>query len=456
MRFVPRISVGARLTAAILLAIVLSWVLSAGTSSYVAYQRIRALRQEMLRRPDLYPVPIPEPRFRVMDLLLGPRPELGRPPDGGGHPGGPGGPRGFGGPDRFDRPPGPPGPRPPMEGLDNGPPPPRPDGPPQGDRPPHLGLGQPSAGVVLIVRAVIALLLALVAGKWLSSRFTRRLDELAMGAGAFDAGNLGHRVPDKGDDEFSQVAAAMNKMAERVSRQIGTLEQDAESRRQFLADVAHELRGPVATIRTMAGALQDGVAEEPERRERAVSSLVRTSERLLHLVNDLLELARLDLKELPMHPRSVDLRELAVAAIESRAASAAEAGISLSHPEPGALVIASVDPDRFTQALDNLLDNAISYAGSGAEIRVSVAMDDLVRVTVSDNGRGIPASHLQHVFDPFYRVDTARTTSEGHSGLGLRISRGLVRAHGGDLTLTSTENMGTTAEITLPRPSTSS
>ena len=450
MRFAPKLSVGAQLTAAILLAIVLSWILSAGTSSYVAYQRIRALRQEMLARPDLYPVPIPEPQFTVWDFLLGPRPELARLPD---------------------RPPLRPELRPPVPGGPFGPPPPgmRPALPPgmrlalpPGGLPPNAGPQPPDGpqpagprgpgpGAMLAVRGAIALLLALIAGRYLSWRFSGRLDELAKGAGAFDAGNLSYRVPEGGDDEFARVAAAMNRMAERVARQIGDLERDAESRRQFLADVAHELRGPVATIRTMAGALEDGVAEEPERRERAVSALVRTSERLLHLVNDLLVLARLDLKELPISARRADIRELAAAAVESRAAAASQAGVTLLPIEPGPPVIASVDPDRLTQVLDNLLDNAISYAGSGASVRVTVDEGQTARLTVSDNGQGIPAAHLQRIFEPFYRVDPARTMDEGHSGLGLRISRGLVRAMGGELALTSREGAGTTAVITLPR-----
>jgi signal transduction histidine kinase len=430
MRFAPRLSVGAQLTATILLAIALTWICSAGTSSYVAYQRMRALRQQMLARPDLYPVPIPEPRFTVWDFLLGPRPQPARPPIPG---------AGLQPPPQGMGPAPPPGGAPPGAG-------PR---PPDGPRPP--GPGGLGPGAMLAVRGAIALLLALMAGKYLSWRFSSRLEELAKGAGAFDSGDLSYRVPESGDDEFARVAAAMNRMAERVARQIGDLQRDADSRRQFLADVAHELRGPVATIRTMAGALEDGLADEPQRRERAVGALVRTSERLLNLVNDLLMLARLDLKELPINVRRADIGELAAGAVESHAAAASQAGVTLLPIEPGEPVIASVDPDRLTQALDNLLDNAISHAGSGAKVRVAVEQGETARVTVSDDGQGIPANHLERIFEPFFRVDPARTMDEGHSGLGLRISRGLVRAMGGELTLASKQGAGTTAVITVPR-----
>jgi len=425
---------------AFLLVIVLSWVLSAGTSSYVAYQRIRALRREMLKNPQSYPVPIPEPGFGVMDFLLGPRPGLQRP--GGQEPP----PNGRDIPPPWMRSDAKPrhGQNPNAPKVPYGPPP-APKGPPPDSR----REGDGTLRNLLIVRIAVALILAVVAGKWLSSKFSRRLDELAAGAKAFDGGNLRHRIPQRGEDEFAQVAAAMNTMAERVSGQIERLEDDANKRRQFLADVAHELRSPVATLRTMAGALDDGIADDPDRRKRAIESLVRTSERLLHLVADLLELARLDLKELPIHPRGVELRVLAANAIESLTACAAQAKVTLNPLEQGQPVHGWADPDRLAQVLHNILDNSISHAGEGSEVRIEV-LDDPPRIRITDNGRGIPEEHLANVFEPFYRVDTARTPAQGHSGLGLRICRGLVEAQNGQLALTSEEGKGVCVEITLP------
>ena len=297
----------------------------------------------------------------------------------------------------------------------------------------------------------IAVLLAILAGAWLSAGFTRKLRHLSKGAGAFNEGRFDYRIADLGDDEFAQVGATMNSMAGRVAEQVGRLEEDAKRRRQFLADVAHELRSPVATLRTMAGALQDGVANDSQRRDRAIGSLVRTSDRLLRLVTDLLELARLDLHELPVHPQPADLRELAATSIELHAASAAQAGITLGHIEDGEPVMAYADPSRVSQVLDNLLDNAISHAGTGAQAQITIEDSDALRIIVSDNGRGIAAAHLPYIFDSFYRADKARTLDRGHSGLGLRISRALIEAQGGTLTLTSREGAGVTVIITLPR-----
>lgn len=448
MPFVLRSSVRWQLTVSILLAIVLSWLLSAATSYSLIRQDILALRREMLAHPETYPVPIPEPRFTLVDFLVG-FPRIA--------------------PDRLadrQRPP-----RPRTDGAERPPPPPdRPDDmapppPPDGERadrpPPPDAQGRPrgappadDAGVTLanvLARVGIMLALALATGLVLGARFTRSLRALARGARSFHRGEFTHRIPLAGDDEFCEVAASMNDMAGQVARQIDELTDDARRRQHLLADVAHELRGPVMTLRTMAGALEEGLATDPARHARAVDSLVHTSDRLLHLVTDLLELAKLDLQELPMHPQPVDLRALAQGVLQAQAAVAQRAQITLQPVETGPPVMVTADPDRLTQVLDNLVGNAIAHAGAGATVRIDCVDGDPVRLDVADTGQGIAPAHLPFLFDAFYRADAARSPRDGHSGLGLRIARALVQAHHGTLTLASTPGQGTTATLTLPR-----
>ena len=437
MSSVPRNSVRLNLAIAILLTIVLSWVFSGGIANYMHFRNMRAMRQEMLRQPDVYPQPIPEPRFGIIEFLTGrapfPRgPEQGPPARG----------------------PEPQGPRP--EG-------PRPQGPqPQGPRQEGPNMGPPGQGPPrpfgmdfearwLIMRLLVALVLASLAGLWLGRKFTRPLMQLARGAEAFHAGHFDYRIPVHGKNEFDAVATTMNEMARQVADHIGGLEADAERRRQFLADIAHELRSPVTTLRTMAGAMQDGTADEPSRRDRALSAIVSTSERLQRLVQDLMELAKLDLDELPLNKRDVDLRALAESVIHSHEAAASAAGIILNAVAPGSPVRANVDPDRVAQVLDNVMGNAISYAGSGAQVTITLEDGDPITIRVHDTGKGIAADDLPQVLDPFYRADTARTPSDSHSGLGLSIADRLIKAHGGTLTVTSDQGKGTTVAIALPR-----
>lgn len=300
------------------------------------------------------------------------------------------------------------------------------------------------------VQAGIALVLSVVAGAWVSRRITRPLARLEEGAHAFHERQFQHRIAEKGDDEFTRLASTMNEMAQRVEAQISALEDDSHRRQQLLADVAHELRSPVATLKTMAEALRDGVANQPERRERALQTMVAMADRMQHLVTDLLELAKLDLHELPLHVAPVDLAAVARECVALHLEEAARNGVSIRTVRSEGRTTVKGDVVRLSQILDNLLDNAIDYAGAGATVRVDVSGSDTVSVTVADTGRGISAEHLPFVFDPFYRVDAARTPGDPHSGLGLRIARGLAEAHGGTLDVESREGEGTKATLILP------
>jgi two-component system sensor histidine kinase BaeS len=302
-----------------------------------------------------------------------------------------------------------------------------------------------------VVRLLLALALALAAGAWLSRRITRSFAVLEHGAQALQAGEWSHRIPVTGDDEFARVAATMNNLAARVAAQIAELENDAARRRQLLADIAHELRSPVASLQAMTGALRDGVADEPARRACALQAMVESAERLQRLVNDVLDLAKIDMHELPLTPVPTDVRALASSCVLAQSERAHAAGIILHPLALAPSRTARVDAHRLAQVIDNVLDNAISYAGEGAQIWMEVEqIGETVRLRVIDTGRGIAPEHMPHLFDAFYRADTARTPGDGHSGLGLRIARGLVEAHGGTLHISSEEGHGTTVEMVLP------
>jgi len=391
MRSVTRLSVRARLSLAFLSVILLSWGLSAASFVYV----------RSVLHPEFRPGPGPPP-----EAYGATAPERGVP----------GGKQWM----------------------------PRPDWPPPPPPPPPKAL--------LAAQLAMAFILSICAGAWLSRRFTRPLDALASGAKAFEDGDLDHRVPEDRQDEFARVARTMNAMAARMKRQIAALEDDAHRRQQLLADLAHELRSPVATLKTMTEALRDGLADEPARRRRALAATGASVDRLERLVNDMLVIARLDLHQLPLENVEVDLREAARSCIEAQRARAEVAGVSLLPVPGGEPVVVLADKVRLAQVLDNLLDNAVSHAGAGAEVRVALSAGPPRTVTVSDTGGGIPPEHLSSLFDPFFRVDPSRspTAVAHHVGLGLRIARGLVEAHGGTLTLESEVGHGTTAAVTLP------
>jgi signal transduction histidine kinase len=419
MSSAPKGNVQAQLTLAILAVLFLSYILSSATSYYFMRQDFRRWRQlAMAQNPSEARRLPPEPAWGLWDFLIGPptpghRRRLSR---------------------NHDR-----------DGVQ---PTSRPATPPPA---PKQSLVEViSERKPALFRFLFALLLAVGTGAWLSRLYTRPLNALAQGAQAFHAGNLEHRIPAAGSNEFAEVARTMNDMADRVAAQLNALEEDARRRQQLLADIAHELRGPVTTLRTMAGAMDEGLADDPERRARAVSLMLTTSDRMLHLVTDLLELAKLDLHELPLHPQAVDVAALLTVVVQAHQEAAAAHAVTLLDVPAGPPVTLTVDPNRFAQVMDNLLDNAISHAGAEAKVTVTVSQDIATRIVVADTGKGIPAEHLPFIFDPFYRVDHARSPKDNHSGLGLRIARALIEAQGGTLTLQSVEGQGTQAIIEFP------
>ena len=174
---------------------------------------------------------------------------------------------------------------------------------------------------------------------WLSRRFTRPLVRLTEGAQALERGQLNHRIALAGDNEFVRVATSMNHMAGRIAQQIQELEEDSSRRQHLLADVAHELRSPVASMKAMAEALRDGIASGPERSERAARAIADSADQLERLVRDLLELARLDLQELPLHPQPVDLRAMIADCLRRYQEAADRAEIRLYPVEAGQPII---------------------------------------------------------------------------------------------------------------------
>lgn len=321
----------------------------------------------------------------------------------------------------------------------------------------HAGLEQPDAavqhaeeafrsasGLALAVAITASVLTSLAVSVFLTQRIVASLRTLARAATRIAAGDLDARVeaPRLGV-EFEDLSLAFNDMAHQLARA------DAV-RERLLADVAHELRTPVAILAAHLEGLEDGVTTlTPE----VVGVLREQGTRLTRLAADLAAVTRAESGSAGLH-----LLRLAPAELLTRAARAARdryaaAGVNLEVVvEPG-VVDVLVDPDRFDQVLGNLVDNALRHTpgGGGVLLAAGDAGDGAVRIAVTDTGEGIDPAHLPHLFERFYRVDTARDRGHGGSGIGLAIVRALVAAHGGTVAVTSAGlGTGTRFEILLP------
>ena len=291
--------------------------------------------------------------------------------------------------------------------------------------------------------ALAALFVASLAVGWvIAGRVLAPIGRITGVAREIQATDLSRRIRMQGpNDELKQLADTFDAMLARIDAAFA-------AQQQFLADASHELRNPLAIIRTNADlALSDPDPQEEELRQ-AVVVVKRASDRMARLVDDLLALARREAPTFAIEP--VDLGRAASEASDEFLAPAEARGIVLDRAvAPGVVVMG--DSDALKRAIGNLLENAVRLAPADSRIRLAVGSErDLAWVAVSDEGPGIAPEHQPRVFDRFWRADKARSRADGGTGLGLSIVRQIAQTHGGDVQLQSRVGVGSTFTIWLP------
>jgi signal transduction histidine kinase len=269
--------------------------------------------------------------------------------------------------------------------------------------------------------------------------------ELTLAAGKMATGDLSQRVPVRGSDELAVLGNTFNKLAD-------SLERAESTRKAMTADIAHELRNPLAVQRANLEALQDGVYPlTPDN----LNPILEQNHLLTRLVEDLRTLAMADAGQLVLHCSPVDIDLLSRQVLERFIPQAEKQSITLSVLENRAQTIASkvsIDPGRIEQILGNLLSNALRHTPEGGSVQLQLEhLPDNVEIKVRDNGPGIPEEALPFIFDRFYRAERSRARSEGGSGLGLAIARQLAQAHGGSLTAANHPQGGAVFTLRIPR-----
>jgi two-component system phosphate regulon sensor histidine kinase PhoR len=235
-----------------------------------------------------------------------------------------------------------------------------------------------------------------------------------------------------------------------VARDTTELRRLIEIRRDFVANVSHELKTPLAAIRGYAETLRDGALEEPETAARFTGRILRQCRRLQALLDDLLTLSRLESLELPPQREPVDLNLLVARTLDLVSSAAREKQVELRF-EPGPLEPVAGDPDGIERMIVNLIDNALKYNRPGGEVRVRLAArDGEALIEVADTGIGIPQEAIPRIFERFYRVDKGRSREEGGTGLGLAIVKHVAQAHGGQVEVESRIGRGSTFRVRLP------
>ena len=301
---------------------------------------------------------------------------------------------------------------------------------------------------VLAVGMALALVLALL-GAWLAARqVTRPLRAITRSAQRINEGDLDGRIQVRTRAaEFQDLARSLNHMAGRFRRDIHELQRMQRVQNEFIGNVSHEVKNPIHAVFGYLEALaSDSLA--PEQRKKYANKGLMNLQRLNSLFSDLIEIAKLEYREDLIRPTTFDLQGLIEEVGEMLAPKANEKVLELTYENPSLEVRA--DRNRVRQVLTNLIDNAIAYSDEGS-VRCRMRRHlDKARVEVVDTGRGIPAEHLDRVFDRFYRVDTARSRKEGGTGLGLAIVKQILEAHGETIHVESTKGRGTRFWFELP------
>jgi two-component system sensor histidine kinase BaeS len=304
---------------------------------------------------------------------------------------------------------------------------------------------QSANAISLSLALLAAMAAALVVSVYQSRRIGRSVANFAAAASDVAGGHYDVRVPGPGlGPEFDALASGFNQMAGRL----GSVEQ---TRRRLLADLGHEMRTPVAMLEAYLEALEDGVATL----DAATAELLRAqTKRLARLSDDITSVSRAEEGQVGLHSRAVRPESVATAAADAAAEAYQTKGVHLVTNIATGLPELSLDPERMGQVLGNLLDNALRHTPTGGAVTISASLSpgtSDVELSVADTGEGIPAAHLPHLFERFYRVDTARDRTHGGSGIGLAIAKALVEAHDGQLSATSPgAGQGSTFRILLP------
>ena len=295
-------------------------------------------------------------------------------------------------------------------------------------------------GNSIFLSAVGTILLAFILGAILSRTITRPIRELTKATHEMADGKLGQQVPVRSRDEIGELASSFNKMNSDLARSFNL-------RKQMTADIAHELRTPLALIIGHAEGVHDGVL--PPSKEN-FEIIREEAERLEKLVNDLRTLSLADAGELSVEFQPVEIHKF-LSDIQSHYLAPFNQKCITLNLMPAPVLLVNLDPSRFSQVLTNILDNALRFTPEGGRVDMSIRQSgDLIEISIQDSGDGVTAEDAAHLFDRFYRADESRNRDAGGSGLGLAIAKSIVEMHKGKIWAESETGKGLKVIIQIP------
>ena len=305
---------------------------------------------------------------------------------------------------------------------------------------------------IVLLGGVISIIMVVFIGYFISQRIVSPIKEMKEIAHLIASSDFSKRVEINSKDELGMLARSLNEMADQLQQRIDNLKNMDKMKTEFVANVSHELKTPLTSIKGFVETLEDGAMEDKETNKKFLAIIKRHTERLTNITNDLLSLSELESKKDVLSIASFDLKEMIDEIILGFGHAISEKTHKLKFASKFDKYVMSADKVKIEQVIVNLIDNAVKYTESGGEIKIEFTEDEkCVNIIVEDDGIGIPAKYFNRVFERFYRVDKARSRQSGGTGLGLAIVKHIVSLHGGNVQIESQVGIGTKIIVSLPR-----
>jgi signal transduction histidine kinase len=294
--------------------------------------------------------------------------------------------------------------------------------------------------------------IAVVLGSFFTSTLIERIKRLEKAAKSIESGNLSSRAEIPGNDELAMLARSFNQMAQKIQTADQKQKELESLRRDLVAWAGHDLRTPLSSIRVLVEALSDGFVTDPVMIKNYLNQTRKHVDNLSLLIDDLFQISQLDAGGIPLTLELSSLSDLISDTLESFSGIASQKGVILSGTAEKNVDPIYIDVLWLGRAINNLVSNAIRHTPAGGRVTLCAKGEGgYISVSVRDTGEGILPEDIPHVFERFYRGEKSRNRSGGGAGLGLAIAKGIVEAHGGDISVESQPGRETIFTFTIPR-----
>lgn len=305
---------------------------------------------------------------------------------------------------------------------------------------------------VVLLGGVIAILVAFLIGYFISKGITSPISQMTDIAERIAKGDFSKKADARSQNELGALAKSLNKMADELQSQLESLKKLNRVRTDFVANVSHELKTPLTSIKGFIETLEDGALEDKENSKKFIAIIKKHAERISSIIDDLLSLSELELGKDRLHKKEFDLKKLVDEVLLGFSHQISVKKHVLDVNVKGSSFKINADRDKIEEVLVNVIDNAIKYTDNNGKISVDLSenKNDFL-IQVQDTGIGIPKEHLDRIFERFYRVDKARSRQLGGTGLGLAIVKHIAQLHDGNIDIESIVDKGTKVTVSLPR-----